>query len=59
MTTFLSIIKFITSNYQGIISAVVATLTGIISICLFIPGPQPEKFLQGVVDFISKFSKKT
>lgn len=36
----------------------VQLLTALIAIALVIPGEQPEKFLQSVLDFITKFSKK-
>lgn len=36
----------------------VLVLNGLITVCLFIPGPEPEKFLQTIVDFLTKFSKK-
>jgi hypothetical protein len=42
-------------NFVTAFSAVLASL---IALCLLIPGEQPEKFLQGVVDFLAKFSKK-
>jgi hypothetical protein len=37
---------------------IVGLCGALIAIFLFIPGEQPEKFLKGVVEFISKFSKK-
>lgn len=58
MQALMNIVNFITANYQSIISASIALLSGVIAVCLLIPGPQPEKALQGVVDFISKFSVK-
>lgn len=72
MEQIVSVIGFISLNYQAIIAAVigilvalVAILSGMITISLMIPGPQPEKnlqgivdFLQRIVDFLSKFSKK-
>jgi hypothetical protein len=42
-----------------VVSAVVALLSGVIAIALIIPGEQPEKALQSVVDFLKKFSKKS
>lgn len=33
-------------------------LSGLIAIFLLIPGEQPEKFLQQVVDLLAKISKK-
>lgn len=51
-------LKFVAEHIPEIISAVVALLSGVIAICLLIPGEQPEKALQGVVDFLKKFSLK-
>jgi hypothetical protein len=36
----------------------VALLSAVIAIASLIPGDQPEKFLQSVVDVLSKFSVK-
>jgi len=43
---------------QEIISHVVVILTAMIAIAMIIPGDQPEKALQKVLDIIKKFSKK-
>lgn len=40
------------------ISALVGVLTALIAMFMLIPGEQPEKFLQSVVDVIARFSKK-
>lgn len=58
MEQVMSVVNWIIANYQPVISGVIALLSGVIAICLLIPGEQPEKALQGVVDFLSKFSKK-
>ena len=58
MEGFLSVINFITSHYQAILAAVTGFLAGLIGICLLVPGDQPEKALQGILDFLSKFSRK-
>jgi hypothetical protein len=50
--------QFILAHYQEILAAVMAILSGVIAISLMIPGDQPEKALQGVVDFLAKFSRK-
>ena len=55
MVNFLS---WIGDNWQNILAAIVAFLSGVIAISLIIPGPQPEKALQGIVDFLKKFSAK-
>jgi hypothetical protein len=56
--SFADFMNFILAHGPEIISAIVGVLSGIIGICLLIPGDQPEKALQGIVDFLSKFSKK-
>ena len=45
-------------DWLGVLGAVAALLTAVIAIASFIPGEQPEKSLQAVVDFLSKFSRK-
>jgi hypothetical protein len=40
------------------LGAITALLGAIIAIAQLIPGEQPEKSLQAVVDFLSKFSRK-
>lgn len=48
----------IVGKLPEIVAAVMAVLTSLIALCLLIPGEQPEKALQGIVDFLAKFSKK-
>ena len=43
---------------QNIIGAIIMICGGLITIALIIPGEQPEKFLQGAVEFLTKFSRK-
>lgn len=50
--------KFLTENWPIILAAINGILAGIIAIAMMIPGEEPEKTLQAIVDFISKFSKK-
>lgn len=40
------------------IGAVTVLLTAVIGICQLIPGEQPEKTLQKIVDIVTKFSTK-
>lgn len=56
--TVLDVIKWVVDNYQIVLTGFVGVLTGLIAIFMVVPGDQPEKFFQSVVDFISKFSKK-
>lgn len=53
-----AVFKFIVDHGPDILTAICAVLSGVIGISLLIPGDQPEKALQGVVDFLSKFSRK-
>lgn len=43
---------------QEVAGMVSLVLTGLIGIAMLIPGEQPEKALQSVLEFIKKFSKK-
>jgi len=47
---------YILSNWQEILGAGTALIGAIIAIAMLIPGEQPEKFLQSVLDFLDKFS---
>lgn len=42
----------------NLLGAVSVFLGALIAVFTIIPGDQPEKALQAIVDFISKFSKK-
>ena len=44
--------------WQDWIVAINALLIAIIGIALLIPGPEPERTIQKLVDFLTKFSKK-
>ena len=50
--------QYLINHYQEIIVATNAFIAGLITVCLLIPGDQPEKALKGVVNFIAKFSNK-
>jgi hypothetical protein len=54
----MSVINFIIANFSQILVAIMALISAVIGICLLIPGEQPEKFLQSLLDFLSKFSRK-
>jgi hypothetical protein len=45
-------------DWLGALGAVTATLAAIAAVATFIPGDEPEKNLQKIVDFISKISRK-
>lgn len=48
----------IVGKVQEIAGLAVMVLTGLIGIAMLIPGEQPEKALQAVLDVLKKFSKK-
>lgn len=54
----LELVNWVVSNAEPFISSTQAVLIAVIGLCMLIPGEQPEKFLQGIVDFIAKFSRK-
>lgn len=58
MESVWSILKFLFDHWQEIIGAVIALLTALITIFLFVPGPHPEDWLQAAVDFLKKLSRK-
>lgn len=43
---------------EEIAGLLVLVLTGLIGLSMLIPGDQPEKALQSILDVIKKFSKK-
>lgn len=58
MNMILSLLSYIAAHYMEIAAAISAVCAALIALFLMIPGEQPEKALQSVVDFLSKFSKK-
>lgn len=54
----MSQITWIIDNYQTILTGVNAILAGLITISMAIPGPEPERTLQKIADFLARFSKK-
>ena len=51
-------ILIIIAKLPEILGLVSSILIPVIALCMLIPGEQPEKFLQSVVNLIAKFSKK-
>jgi len=72
MEQIVSVIGFISLNYQAVLAAIVALfiamaalLSAISAVAAFIPGPEPERtaskiagFFSKIADFLSKFSRK-
>jgi hypothetical protein len=45
-------------DWLGALGALTALLAAVAAVATFIPGDEPEKTLQKIVDFLSKFSRK-
>jgi hypothetical protein len=58
MSIVMGAFKVIYNNFQPILTGLIAIISGVIAIAMIIPGAQPEKALQGLVDFLTKLSKK-
>lgn len=54
----LAIMNWIIASGPNMLASLVIFLGFLIAFFALIPGEQPEKALQGIVDFIAKFSKK-
>lgn len=54
----MSVVLMLLAALPKILVAFVALLTAAVGFFMLIPGEQPEKFLQKVLDFIQKFSRK-
>ncbi len=52
------VVAFIAAHGFEILGAITAFLAGCLAIALIVPGKQPDEFLQAVVDFLKKFSRK-
>ena len=54
----MQIISWISANWSLVLNAAMGLFSALIVVAMLIPGEQPEKFLQSVVDFLAKFSNK-
>ncbi len=52
------VLQMIVEKGPAVLSAIIGLLSAVIAVCLLIPGEQPEKALQAIVDFLKKFSRK-
>ena len=59
MATVLAIGQWLIENYQAVIASIIALLMGVIGVALLIPGPEPERTLQKIVDFLRGISRKS
>lgn len=58
MEQVLALLQVLLEKGPVYIAALVAVLSALIGLFLLIPGEQPEKSLQAIVDFLAKFSAK-
>lgn len=58
MEQMMHVLQMIVEKGPAVLSAIVGLLSAVIAVCLLIPGEQPEKALQAIVDFLKKFSRK-
>jgi hypothetical protein len=49
---------WVVEHGHEVASALVGILTGLIGIFMLVPGDEPERTLQKIVDVLAKFSKK-
>lgn len=54
----MEIIQNVANNWQAYLGVLTAVLTAAIAVATVIPGDEPEKTLQKIVDFISNISRK-
>lgn len=54
----IAVFNWVIASGPNLVAAVSAVVVGLIGLFLLIPGEQPEKALQAVVDFLAKYSKK-
>jgi len=54
----MDLINNIATNWQQYVGIVTAVLTAAIAVAAVIPGDEPERTLQKIVDFISSVSRK-
>lgn len=54
----LDLVMWLGVHGPDLVSAVVGVLSAMIAVALIIPGEQPEKALQSVVDWLKKLSRK-
>jgi len=54
----MDVINWILANWMEMLGAFQATMLAVIAVSALIPGKEPEKTLQKIVDFVKQFSKK-
>lgn len=58
MQAVVDVVMWLVGHYDAIILNLLAILGALLAFFMVIPGEQPDRALQSVVDFIKRFSKK-
>jgi hypothetical protein len=56
--TIIKIAEFVANNWEIMLGGILAMITAAMGIAMAVPGDQPDKFLQAILDFLMKFSRK-
>lgn len=54
----MSLLLWFWYHWQDLVVALNAVLVALVTLGLLLPGPEPERTLQKVVDFLARFSRK-
>lgn len=58
MAIIIGLVQYIMAHYLEIVGAISLAISGLLALAIMIPGEQPDKFLQSIVDLIGKVSRK-
>jgi hypothetical protein len=58
MEKVLEIGKWLLANWDVLLASIIGLFSASLALAMIIPGDQPDKFLQGALDFLTKFSRK-
>jgi hypothetical protein len=58
MEKVLEVGKWLLANWDVLIASIIGLFSASLALAMIIPGNQPDKFLQGALDFLLKFSRK-
>lgn len=58
MNSILDLVHGLLGNWDSLLGKASAIVAALLSIAMIIPGDQPDKVLQSLLDFIKKYSKK-
>jgi hypothetical protein len=58
MEMLINVGKWLVQYGPELLAAIVLILSGVMGVFMLVPGEQPEKTLQKILDFLKKFSKK-